>query len=87
MSHGMCSTPGCGGQSEGGKRGKCRACYQALRRLVAAGETTWEQLVTLGRCEPVTDAPRKAFIAETRRHLAELAKQANGKSRTKSGVR
>ena len=45
-----CITYGC--EREIYTRGLCRSCYQRARRYIAAGETTWDELLKLGLCHP-----------------------------------
>lgn len=47
-----CMRPGC---TNGGRmrRGLCPSCYILAARLVAKKLTTWDKLVSEGRCDPV----------------------------------
>jgi len=84
MITGNCSTPQCGGVADGGKRGKCQACYQALRRLVLSGETTWDALVAAGECEEPANSHRRAYVQGVRKRLAKLAEiESQPKSKVK----
>jgi len=82
-----CSTPQCGGVVGGGKRGKCQACYQALRRLVLSGETTWDALVAAGECEKPANSHRTAYVQGVRKRLAKLAEdESQPKGKAKSSL-
>lgn len=45
---------------EGVTRGAHAACYQACRRLVAAGKATWQELVRNGEILPPSNGGRPA---------------------------
>jgi hypothetical protein len=38
-------------------RGCCRRCYNQFARLVAAGETTWQDLEAQGKVTPKKEGP------------------------------
>lgn len=42
----ICLTPGCGEKRN--QRGLCTRCATTARNMVKAGETTWEELESLG---------------------------------------
>lgn len=74
----QCSTEGCRKKEVRGKRGKCLTHYQALRRLVKAGKTTWDELADAGECEHLTDPQGMPRTDYGREVLARLEKFRNG---------
>ncbi len=52
-------------------RGLCPRCYQTALRMIARGETTWEQLEEIGMSRPARE-PLPSVFAE------KFAKATNG---------
>ena len=43
-----CLTPDCKGTSATITKGLCQTCYREAKQMVDRGETTWEQLASVG---------------------------------------
>lgn len=54
----QCIAPGCTRRKSA--RGLCASCYQGWKKIVDAGETTWEQLAAEGKCTNVTREQKMA---------------------------
>jgi protein-arginine kinase activator protein McsA len=72
----MKTCPGCGkpyGNAVKFDRGRCRSCYQLMRKSVTDGETTWEKLENDGACDPPKKVGRKP--TRTTKDIAESVKE------------
>jgi hypothetical protein len=47
-----CLTEGCRSRSAADCRGLCMKCYSAANKLVTEGQTTWEELESMGLATP-----------------------------------
>ena len=60
----QCMTPSCTRPSSPAlKRGLCLVCYSKARKMIDAGSTTWEEVVSLGLALPTEDGT-ELFTAE-----------------------
>ena len=63
----LCMVKDCG-QKADGPRGQCSSCYYASRRAIAAGETSWSDLIARG----YATGDRRHDIGARRTHLGKL---------------